>query len=389
MIKLSKNIGNNFCFAPWTNLHLTIDGDYKTCCIGSTLLGNIQTNSIDEAVNSEKLKLIQLNLIANKENTNCEACVKNEVASGVSERQWYDQDPIEINSLSDRLNYSFDIRWNNVCDLSCTYCSGAFSSTWATLTKTKVDMFYNKPNIKTVYDYISAHKNEIKQINLVGGEPMLMKENIRLFDVIDGTNIKLYIISNLASDLKTNQIFQKLMSISNNFQIDVSFETLDSKFEYVRHGGKWSTMLNNLRYVQNFIKTNKTNSNIGITSLYSVYNALDISKFESYLSDNNLPSNRLSWLKNPSALNVLNLPTYFKDRCIAELVKLVENNSNNKTFALQMINSIQNYQSQNINCDYLNDWHAKQESTHWPTFPLKFNELWSEFSINNRKSEKL
>jgi hypothetical protein len=55
-IKLSKQIGKNFCFAPWTNLHINTEGDFKVCCAGMPL-GNIAEDSVHDVCNSTTLHI--------------------------------------------------------------------------------------------------------------------------------------------------------------------------------------------------------------------------------------------------------------------------------------------------------------------------------------------
>ncbi len=381
-IKLSKQIGNNFCFAPWTNLHISTEGHIKTCCSGMPL-GNIRQDSIIDVYNSEKFKSIQTALVNNEVHDNCKECIQKESNGGTSERAWHwpsnPNDIIEIADIHEQKYISIDLRWNTVCDLSCTYCDERFSATWAKLKNVKHDTFYSKNNTELIYDHINSHK-EIKQINLAGGEPLLIKENIKLFDVINGADTKLYIISNFATDVKTNKVFQKLLEIENDFQIDISFDTVGNKFEYVRHGGNWSRMLDNIRYTQEQIQLHKPNSNLSITSIYSIYNALDLYDFVKYLKDNDLPRTRWNWLNHPHELDVLNLPDSFKKSCLEQLQQTNDIfPDSDDTFFKTMAGTISTNTSQNTTCDYLYQWHHQQEETFWPNSALKFKDLWPEF----------
>jgi organic radical activating enzyme len=380
-IILSNDIGDNFCFAPWTNIHITIDGLYKTCCSGSILLGTIQNDDINNVVTSDKLKLIKTALINNKYHQNCQGCYALEKQGSQSERQWYSTIPIILNDINDHADHSIDIRWNNVCNLSCTYCNKDFSSTWAKLENSSITKFYSKSNNQLIYDYINKHKNTIKEIKLAGGEPLMIKENIKLFEIIDGSDIKLYIISNFASPAKENPVFQKLLSISNDFQLDVSFETLGNKFEYVRRGANWTTLLENFNYARDMITKNKLNSNISIASLYTIYNALDLSHFIEFLHTNNLPMPRFTSLSTPKELSVFNLPDSYRDRCISELLKSKDIFSNQpQDFFIETINIIKLTNSKNINTEYLINWHERQENKYWPNNQGGFVSLWPEFN---------
>jgi MoaA/NifB/PqqE/SkfB family radical SAM enzyme len=84
---------------------------------------------------------------------------------------------------------------------------------------------------------------------------------------------------------------------------DISFETVEEKFEYVRHGGSWDLIINNIRYLQDAVK-DKPGHLVGVTGVYSVYNALNLSAVHQYFKDNNLPNIRWNELHHPDKLSV-------------------------------------------------------------------------------------
>ena len=105
--KLSPDIGKNFCYAPWTNIHIDTRGNYKTCCAGTQSLGNLKDNSF----NIDLLTDIKSALTANQKHDNCRLCENNAVA----EREWYNdiagQQVIPIVNITDDHLQNLDIRW--------------------------------------------------------------------------------------------------------------------------------------------------------------------------------------------------------------------------------------------------------------------------------------
>jgi MoaA/NifB/PqqE/SkfB family radical SAM enzyme len=122
-----------------------------------------------------------------------------------------------------------------------------------------------RPYYEQVCDYLEQHGNTVKKVALIGGEPLLLKENERLLDVIpDACQVDL--ITNLSVDLSTNRVFAKLAK-RHNVGWNISFDNIGAEFEYVRYGGNWSQIEQNIK----LLKT--SGHRIGIHPLYNIYNA--------------------------------------------------------------------------------------------------------------------
>jgi organic radical activating enzyme len=381
-IKLSNEIGPNFCYAPWTNIHINTGGTFKTCCAGTTSIGDLRTTLITDLLSDHKLIEIKKSIVNNKSDGNCDICYRQEQHSSVSERSWYkdiaDNEPIDVDNVHDTKLQNLDIRWSNTCNLSCVYCDQEASSQWASLKKQPFDRLNYDNTIEDIVNFIESNKGTLKNLALLGGEPLLQKENDRLLDAIDD-NVHINVITNLSVPLHNNRIFQKLIS-KRNVMWDISFETVEEKFEYVRHGSSWKLMLENIKYLRECIK-NQPGHLIGITSQYCVYNAMSLSALHEYFIDNDLPMMRWNELHHPSLLSVSSLPQRFLNKAVNELEKSIQYHSspNQKRFLQDMANSLKDKMSDHQNCNDLYVWHSEQEQTYWPDFKYKFAKLWPEY----------
>jgi MoaA/NifB/PqqE/SkfB family radical SAM enzyme len=229
-----------------------------------------------------------------------------------------------------------------------------------------------------ILKFIEANKKTLKNLALLGGEPLLQKENEQLLDVID-KDIHINVITNLSVPLENNKIVKKLLE-KNNVVWDISFETINEKFEYVRHGGSWELMTKNIRYLQEVAKE-KPGHLIGITGQFSVYNALDLSKVNKFFYENNFPQPRWNELTYPVILSVANLPKHFIDKSVQELENSVQyiNWPKQQKFLLDIANNLKNLTVNTKDCKSLIDWHINQENTYWPNFKYKFVDLWPEY----------
>jgi len=381
-VKLDTEIGSNFCYAPWTNIHINTTGRYKTCCAGTDEIGDLRVIPIKDLLLNQKLSSIKQSLNQNSTHSNCTVCTRQEQHSSVSERTWYtdiaEHRPINIDNINAQLLQNLDIRWSNTCNLSCVYCDHEASSQWAALKQQPVERLDYTNTLPGLLEFIDSNRATIKNLALLGGEPLLQKENDALLDVI-ANHVHINVITNLSVPLENNRIFQKLLT-KDNVMWDISFETVEDQFEYVRHGSSWSLMLKNIQYLKQATK-DKPGHNIGITSQYSVYNAMNLSDLHEYFADNDLPMMRWNELHYPNILSVSSLPKHYLNKAIAELdlSKQYHYYPVQERFITDMANSLRNIDSPNQDCEKLYQWHSTQEQTYWPNTKLKFEDLWPEY----------
>ncbi len=118
--KLSNKIGSNFCYAPWTNIHINTAGEYKTCCAGTNIVGDLRTVPLQNLLSEQKLIEIKRSIVNNNTHPNCQICYRQEQHSSVSERAWYtdiaDDQTIDINDIEQVQLQNLDIRWSNTCN---------------------------------------------------------------------------------------------------------------------------------------------------------------------------------------------------------------------------------------------------------------------------------
>jgi hypothetical protein len=187
----------------------------------------------------------------------------------------------------------------------------------------------------------------------------------------------IYVITNLSVELENNKIFKKLIEKSNVVW-DISFETVETKFEYVRRGSQWDLMLKNIKYLKENT-SDKPGHGIGITSQYCVYNALELSTLYRSFLDYDLPIMRWNELINPDIISVSKLPQRFIDKAIEELMLSLKLQPYTP-FLQEMATSLRQLNNNNTNCQELYNWHNEMEQTYWPNSNLKFANLWNEFS---------
>jgi len=240
-----------FCPIPWTGFMYFPGGDVLNCIRSQQPIGNLKDNSIHDIL-KENTKTKQ-NMLDQKDGIGCNVCYDLEGDKKgydmISDRIFYLKELKTVNNtLYDQVDnfdlHTIDIRWSNVCNHACVYCGPEYSSKWATELKIKVA----EPTPERVAELkklVFDNAHQLKHVYMAGGEPLLMKENLELLEILLKKNpdVNLRINTNLS---KTGtKVFDKIMEFKN-VHWTVSIDTIEEQFEYIRYGGVWKDFNENL-----------------------------------------------------------------------------------------------------------------------------------------------
>lgn len=264
------------CAAPWRGLHINFRGDVKTCCAGDpNMLGNINQQPIQDILNGSKLQEVRQSIQQGQLHPEyCHNCIQAE-KYGSSERDWHNRVNPDF-TTNDYKPTLIDIRWNTTCNLSCNYCGPYCSSRWASILKQE-HRSGARPYYTAICDFLEEHKQDIREVALVGGEPLLLPENERLLDVVPD-NCTLTLITNINVDFNSNRIVKKLLNRSR-VGWSISFDNIGDRFEYVRYGADWQLTQHN---VQQVIEKFAQGHWGGIHAVYNLYNCTRLCELREY-----------------------------------------------------------------------------------------------------------
>lgn len=280
---------DNICAAPWRGLHVQVDGGISTCCAGGFKLGNINTDTIESALADPRLKKVRQSIKQGVlPEDYCKFCIRAKKSGLNSEQDWhnlYNKD-FEVSSATDEYQHPviFDARWNNTCNSVCIYCNSELSSKWASVLNDKQlkPMKDNKDKIKSFFLNNSAN---LKTVAMVGGEPLLMKENADLLDVIPH-NVNIDVISNFSSDITKSKVFEKLIK-RRNVGWHISLENTGTRYEYVRQGSQWQSVINNLKILGKEVRNppSENDHEIQFMSLFHLLSATHLCEFKNFAKE--------------------------------------------------------------------------------------------------------
>lgn len=237
------------CSAPWRGLHIRTNGDILTCCAGATSLGNIHTDKFEDVLNGKVIKEVRQSIKDGKLHEEyCKNCIAITKQNVRCELDWHNDINKDFKLEEVDLDYTyptlFDARWNNTCNSSCVYCDETQSSKWATIKKAPA-FLKNIKNKDYLTTFFENNRDKWRTISLVGGEPLMIKENMMILDNCE-KDVPIMVITNLSSDLSTSKVFEKLMTFET-VGWHLSFDNVGEHYDYVRQGSSWQVLNNNLK----------------------------------------------------------------------------------------------------------------------------------------------
>ena len=307
-MKLSPMQSTVYCTAPWNGLTIRENGQVRTCCVGENIVLDLNVDQIDNIEQSPLLQEIRNKMLLGEPDVkNCVFCIKQEKNDGYSSlRNHYNTyySDFDINNLDLKF---IDLRWNNTCNLSCMYCSPTYSNTWADKLKT-INLKPVKPYQDELLAWILERAGHVKELMLVGGEPLLMKQNYELLKILP-LDCRISIITNLSYDLKNLPCLADLLKRPpDNIVWNISVDNVREQFEYVRQGASWAQFTDNLE----FLKQHWPN-NCSINMVYSMFNDLDLLEIFKTLKSFGLGKFNLIPLGGHNPMNLSYMPPYIRN----------------------------------------------------------------------------
>ena len=100
-----------------------------------------------------------------------------------------------------------------------------------------------------IIDYVVANQTELNEIYMSGGEPTLIKYNLKLLKQIEKRPDLLVRVNSNMQWKQDNAIIQEILRFPN-VMFTCSIDGLGEKFNYIRRGGNWNRTLDNIKFLQ-------------------------------------------------------------------------------------------------------------------------------------------
>jgi sulfatase maturation enzyme AslB (radical SAM superfamily) len=310
----------NFCPMPWTGLMYNVDGSVKNCIRSAGVLGNIKDNTIQEILSNDINCGTQQRMLDQQPGPHCHPCYELENNKAgfeiISDRIFYIRELKKLDlSTYDTVGYhdlkTIDVRWSNLCNFGCVYCGPNFSSRWAD----ELEVAIKQPSLAQLTQfkqYIFDHAKNLKHVYLAGGEPLLMKENLELLQILQTQNPTVNIRVNTNLSVTNTRVFEKICEFEN-VHWTISVETMNDEFEYIRYGGKWNDFATNLKQIVQLGHRITFNMLWFLLNYQSIFDCVDWLKLQGFHNNSFV----IGALLTPEYLNIRHLPEH-----VLQLLKL-------------------------------------------------------------------
>ena len=261
----------NFCIYPWIHMHAWPTGEAYPCCHAtpSPTYGNTRQDTLSDVWNGTRMRQLRQDMLSNTPNETCRKCHEQEDSGFFSGRQSANKHHghhinrvhrTEPDGTFNEFEMTYwDIRFSNLCNLSCRSCGHIFSSSWyqdqAKLAggdwKQKNPVLNYAGRTETdMWEQLIPHLDYVEQIYFAGGEPLLMEEHYHILDELvkrKRFDVRLIYNTNFThTDLKGNSVFEYWKQF-DSVAVGASLDASGARGEYIRKGTDWAVVEQNRR----------------------------------------------------------------------------------------------------------------------------------------------
>lgn len=310
------HVSPSMCLAKWKQVSLHLTTGMNNSCYHPPL----HRISVDEikinpgALHNTKHKKEQRRLMLNGQRpAECQYCWNMEDLGKLSDRHYRSGEPwaamdfakiVSSDWHSDDVVPSYvEVNFNHACNLSCSYCSPQFSTTWAQEARlhgayptsnqhndpayfagdrAPIPNRQHNPYLEAFWKWWPDLYPHLRHFRMTGGEPLMDKNTYRVFD---------YVLQNPKSDLHLNVtsnfsvdpgLFEKYLSYvrricDTDIEHFMQYVSLDSgnpeQAQYIRHGLDYQRLTNNVEQYLTEVKQRNsltfivTMNNLSLTGL--------------------------------------------------------------------------------------------------------------------------
>lgn len=350
--RVVDSISPSYCAAKWYNATTWLGSGTTASChhppAHKIPLEEVRIN-VTAIHNTKHKKQMRQMMLNGERPRECEYCWKvedigkNNVSDRVFKTIIYSDDAIKETKDKpwdhDVNLKTFEISFDRVCNLACSYCNASFSSTWANDIKRfgpyqnlvsdgagafQQDGSWAQPyKDDTENPYINAFwewwdnglAESLEELRITGGEPLMSSNTWKLFDWFEkqNTDMRFAVNSNL---IAKDEIIDRLIEKSKNvkkFHLYTSCESMGKHAEYIRDGLDFTVWYKNISRVAN-------EANIQGLHIMMTINSLCLFSITEFL-DEVLEMKRTFKVKPTVSLNLLRFPSFQSPLALPDHIK--------------------------------------------------------------------
>ena len=345
-------MSKTFCNLPWNQLYISTSGNHRICCNNPHNITkndgyhqfNMTRDKITDSWNSDYLKDMRLKLIKGERHPNCQKCYLLEDQGHLVMRDEQGMEELIRNTNADGSYdtppWHMELHFGNLCNLACKMCSQNYSTTigkellkmgeadpeflqwvkkesgtvnnWTGQLDMVYDWFKNEKIKKEVFRHVS---DNITSLNIIGGEPSVIKEFFELLDYCHNkgtlTEKDVLIHSNMTN---INPNLTKWLPAMKSWLIEASIDGIADRNRYIRYPSDWNKILKSIHFYNDIAKK-VTNGGVNYgpaTQLLNIDQIVDLCAFVEDISEGRSGVGFYSHVKYPLICDYQIAPTNWK-----------------------------------------------------------------------------
>ena len=338
------NLPEKFCFAPWAQLEISAQGEFRPCCVfqesikgPDNVAFHINTSSLQTVYDSDYLKQIRQQFLKGQTPQECSTCWFKEQHGGKSNRMWL-QDHLGVAAQSldieqDTLKnlITLDIKLGNLCNFKCRICNPSASSKVA---QEQIKYFNASTTLRQlsqraqwvenphIWQMLETVGGQLVNIDFYGGEPFLIKQHENFLDFLVEHNFasKIRLHYNSNGSIYPQHLFEKWKHF-RQIEISFSIDNTGSRFELER-GGSWSEVEKNL---DDFLNTKLSNMILSIFPTINIQNVYYINELISWFETKKFNALVFNMLENPEFMSITEMNNELAEICVNKLQTMSPN----------------------------------------------------------------
>lgn len=291
-------MANNFCAAPFIHQFISTQGKKFLCCWSDRWPTTNVNNEHQEILldledwegdDYQKVRDFMLNGDGWLEE--CRHCKHEESLGNDSFRRvinhiWKESGSPTVDIKQGTIfgaPFSYDLRFNNVCNLACRMCTPESSSQLVKEAEAIPELYphwekYDKEfqlslgRTKNI-DGLLEEAEFIKYVRILGGEPTVqpeVKQLLRKLIEIGNTSVSIRVVTN---GTNAQDEFYKLLTKFDNVRLRVSFDSHPDRLEYIRGNANGKKIWENIQKISEMSWNDKLH--LDISQVVMNYNIFD------------------------------------------------------------------------------------------------------------------
>jgi MoaA/NifB/PqqE/SkfB family radical SAM enzyme len=317
-----------FCIYPWIHLHAYPTGEAYPCCHAEMAypVGNARFKTLEAIYRDAPMRELRKDMLNERPNPACGRCYEQEESGFFSGRKSANKHHgHHVKRIADdkfQMSY-WDIRFSNLCNLSCRSCGHIFSSSWyqdqarlagGNWQDRNAVLNYAGRTETDMWEQLIPHLDYVEQIYFAGGEPLMMKEHYNILDELERRgrfDVRLVYNTNFTQvRLKDRTVFDYWKKF-DSVAVGASLDAMGPRAEYIRKGTDWATVEHNREQMLEICP----NVDFYISPTLSIMNALHLPDFHRAWVDKGLikPQDlNVNILQDPAHLRIDIAPAEYK-----------------------------------------------------------------------------